>query len=45
MNKNGDDTLLGIRERHDMILMLLQQNGSISVTALAEQFKVSKVTI
>ena len=45
MNKNGDDTLLGIRERHDMILMLLQQNGSISVTALAEQFKVSEVTI
>ena len=45
MTKNGDDALLGIRERHDKILTLLQQNGSISVTALAEQFKVSEVTI
>lgn len=45
MTKNGDDALLGIRERHEKILTLLQQNGSISVTALAEQFKVSEVTI
>lgn len=45
MAKNSDDTLLGIRERHDKILTLLQQNGSISVTSLAEQFKVSEVTI
>lgn len=32
-------------ERHNRILALLQQNGSISVAQLAELFKVSEVTI
>lgn len=45
MTKAGDEVLLSLPERHNRILMLLQQNGSISVTQLAELFKVSEVTI
>ncbi len=45
MNKSGDETLRGLRERHGQILALLHQNGSVSVTRLAEIFKVSEVTI
>lgn len=45
MNKISDDTLLSLPERHTRILSMLQQNGSISVTQLAELFKVSEVTI
>lgn len=45
MNKVSDDVLLSLPERHTRILSMLQQNGSISVTQLAELFKVSEVTI
>lgn len=45
MNKPGDEAMLSLPERHNKILALLQQNGSITVTQLAEQFKVSEVTI
>ena len=45
MNKSGEETILSLPERHNRILALLQQNGSISVVQLAELFKVSEVTI
>ncbi|MEG0789908.1 MAG: DeoR/GlpR family DNA-binding transcription regulator [Alistipes sp.] len=45
MDKTTDDALLNLRKRHEKILMLLQQIGSIPVSRLAEQFKVSEVTI
>ena len=45
MNKSGEETILSLPERHNRILALLQQNGSISVAQLAELFKVSEVTI
>lgn len=45
MDKTGDEALLSLPERHNGILTLLQQNGSISVAQLAEQFRVSEVTI
>ena len=45
MNKLNNDTLLSLPERHARILAMLQLNGSISVTQLADQFKVSEVTI
>lgn len=45
MARTGEEALLSLPERHNRILMLLQQNGSISVTQLAELFKVSEVTI
>lgn len=44
-NKNEEESLLSLPERHSRILALLQQHGSISVTQLAEMFKVSEVTI
>ena len=44
MNKSGEETILSLPERHNRILALLQQNGSISVVQLAELFKVSEVT-
>ena len=34
-----------LAERHDFIMDLLQQQGSVSVAALAERLKVSEVTI
>ncbi len=45
MSKNGDEVLLNIKERHNMILTLLQQEGAVPVAKLAVQFKVSEVTI
>lgn len=45
MNKVSEESVLSLPERHARILALLQQNGSISVTQLAEQFRVSEVTI
>ena len=36
MNKSGEETILSLPERHNRILALLQQNGSISVVQLAE---------
>lgn len=45
MNKSGEENILSLPERHNRILSLLQQNGSISVVQLAELFKVSEVTI
>jgi predicted HTH transcriptional regulator len=39
MNKSGEETILSLPERHNRILALLQQNGSISVAQLAELFK------
>ena len=45
MNKVSEEAVLSLPERHARILALLQQNGSISVTQLAEQFRVSEVTI
>lgn len=45
MNKNGEETLLSLPERHTRILTLLHQNGSISVARLSELFRVSEVTI
>ena len=45
MNKSGEETILSLPERHNRIIALLQQNGSISVAQLAELFKVSEVTI
>lgn len=45
MTRNGEENLRSLRERHVQILALLHQNGSISVTRLAEIFKVSEVTI
>lgn len=45
MSKSGEETLLSLPERHNRILSLLQQNGSISVAQLSELFKVSEVTI
>lgn len=45
MNKPCDEPLLSLPERHNRILTLLQQNGSISVTQLSELFRVSEVTI
>ena len=44
-NKIEEESLLSLPERHSRILALLQQHGSISVTQLAEMFKVSEVTI
>ena len=44
-NQVGEESLLSLPERHSRILALLQQHGSISVTQLAEMFKVSEVTI
>lgn len=34
-----------LAERHDFIMDLLQQQGSVSVAALAERLKVSEVTV
>lgn len=45
MNKPSEDTVLSLPERHGRILMLLQQQGSLSVTQLSEMFRVSEVTI
>ena len=45
MNKTGEEPILSLPERHNRILALLQQFGSISVAQLAERFKVSEVTI
>ena len=45
MSRPGEDTVLSLPERHNRILMLLQQQGSLSVTQLSEQFRVSEVTI
>ncbi len=45
MNKITEEPLLSLPERHNRILTLLQQNGSISVTQLSELFRVSEVTI
>ncbi len=45
MSKSGEEQLLSLPERHNRILAMLQQNGSISVVQLAELFKVSEVTI
>lgn len=45
MNKNGEEPLLSLPERHTRILALLYQNGSISVARLSELFRVSEVTI
>lgn len=45
MYSQNDDTTLTLPERHNRILALLQQNGSISVVQLADIFKVSEVTI
>lgn len=44
-NQVGEESPLSLPERHSRILALLQQHGSISVTQLAEMFKVSEVTI
>lgn len=44
-NKIEEESLLSLPERHSRILALLQQHGPISVTQLAEMFKVSEVTI
>ncbi|MDE6871038.1 MAG: DeoR/GlpR family DNA-binding transcription regulator [Bacteroidales bacterium] len=44
MNKQNTEAL-SLPERHARILAMLQQNGSIAVTQLAETFKVSEVTI
>ena len=43
--KNGENGNLSLPERHGRILELLHQQGSVSVTALAELLKVSEVTI
>lgn len=43
--KNPDPATLSLPERHGRILELLHQNGSVSVASLAEQLKVSEVTI
>ena len=45
MSKISEEPLLSLPERHNRILSLLQQNGSISVTQLSELFRVSEVTI
>ena len=45
MNKSDEEISLSLPERHSRILSLLQQSGSISVTQLAERFRVSEVTI
>lgn len=45
MNKINDETLSNLAERHGRILAMLRQNGSVSVTQLSEQFRVSEVTI
>ena len=45
MNKISEEPLLSLPERHNRILTLLQQNGSISVTQLSDLFRVSEVTI
>ncbi len=45
MSKPGEELMLSLPERHSRILALLQQDGSISVSQLAEQFRVSEVTI
>ncbi|MDE6624542.1 MAG: DeoR/GlpR family DNA-binding transcription regulator [Alistipes sp.] len=45
MNKPKEEAVLSLPERHDRILALLRQNGSISVAQLSEQFRVSEVTI
>lgn len=45
MSKVGEEAGLNLSARHRKILNLLQQNGSITVTQLAEMFKVSEVTI
>ena len=37
MNKPGEDSILSLPERHNRILMLLQQRGSLSVTQLSER--------
>lgn len=42
---NDDNSLLSLHERHNRIMVMLQQYGSISVTQLADTFKVSEVTI
>ena len=44
MSKHTEE-LLTLPERHNRILELLHQTGSISVTQLSELFKVSEVTI
>ncbi len=45
MNKSEENNHLILPERHERILALLRQHGSVSVTQLAEHFKVSEVTI
>lgn len=45
INKTAEEAAPSLPERHNKILALLQQNGSITVTQLAEQFRVSEVTI
>lgn len=39
------ETKLSLSERHNRILLLLQQNSSLSVSQLSDLFKVSEVTI
>lgn len=45
MNKLEENNHLILSERHERILALLRQHGSVSVTQLADHFKVSEVTI
>lgn len=44
MNRQNSE-LLSVPERHQKILSALQMNGSVTVTQLANTFKVSEVTI
>ncbi|MBE6182203.1 MAG: DeoR/GlpR transcriptional regulator [Rikenellaceae bacterium] len=45
MNKLDENNHLILTERHEQILALLRQRGSMSVVQLSEYFKVSEVTI
>ncbi len=45
MIKSDDTPVLSMTERHNRILELLHQNGSVSVSALSERLGVSEVTV